>query len=49
MMIDKDANDLLELLRTHLEIPENVDYLRLELKVDQPVRVDCGYYPEKKE
>ena len=49
MMVENEGAKLLEILREHLEIPENVDYLRLEIAVDSAVRIDCGYYPEKKQ
>ena len=49
MMVNDDAQEILDLLRDRLEIPEHIDYLRLEIAVDQVVRIDCGYYPEKKQ
>ena len=41
------ALEILELLKTKLQIPEHIVELTITLKVDENPTIDCKYYPVK--
>jgi hypothetical protein len=45
----KDAIELFEYIKDKLNLPDNVIEFKLHYKVEDLIKVECVYYPSRKE
>ena len=42
------GKEIIDLLRTKLDLPEGIIWVEVRVAVDELVKIECGYYPAKK-